>query len=477
MRRAIIVAALAVLVAGCSSRPHAWLTPGRALTACASTDCGPYSAALNWGPLGFPSTTGYLVSLNGSQVADVTASPYTFLGLDCGTTFTLAVQPHNGSGGTGNVFSVGYTSPPCPVVNTATAFSDTFAGASLGTGPNQWDAVDNTIGNTNTFQCDEAAQAAETGGNLVETLTSGTVTCPGPTAGNGGIASCPGGTCTATWSGAEVHARDQAFKYGTVTLTAKIAGATTANNAWPVIWLLGDFCQHPSYDVAGANPSPCSWSHTGSEEADIAEWVNGHSPVSGMDANSFTNAGGGAPCSSITTSPDASQNFHNYELDWNSTSSVFKVDGSTVCTLSGANNPASLEFPLISTMIGGTSSCGSCHTLVHNFSITPAGPDITTSANWPSISGSTVHGSVLTASNGTWTGSPSGFAYQWLQCNGSGSFCSPITTGSCSATWAACGSTYTTTSGDIGHEIQVLVTATNAAGATQYGSQPTGAVS
>lgn len=119
MRRAVCVAiALTlVLLAGCgsTSRPRVWVTPAhsRALTACASVDCGPYAAALNWGPLGFPSTTGYLVTLNGSQVADVASSPYTFIGLDCGATFTLGVQPHNAGGGTGTLISVSYTSPAC----------------------------------------------------------------------------------------------------------------------------------------------------------------------------------------------------------------------------------------------------------------------------------------------------------------------------------------------------------------------------
>jgi len=134
MRRwGLALIAVAVLLSGCggSSKPHVWVTRpyNHNLTACVSNDCGPYSATLHWGPLGFPSTTGYYISLNGSQVADVAASPYTFVGIDCGTTSTLSVQPHNGSGGTGPVYSSSYTTPACggggtPVNTAAPAITD-----------------------------------------------------------------------------------------------------------------------------------------------------------------------------------------------------------------------------------------------------------------------------------------------------------------------------------------------------------------
>ena len=34
----------------------------------------------------------------------------------------------------------------------------------------------------------------------------------------------------------------------------------------------------------------------------------------------------------------------------------------------------------------------------------------------PRISGSAVVGATLSTTNGSWTGQPTGFAYQWLQC-------------------------------------------------------------
>jgi PKD repeat protein len=76
----------------------------------------------------------------------------------------------------------------------------------------------------------------------------------------------------------------------------------------------------------------------------------------------------------------------------------------------------------------------------------------------PSISGATVVGQQLTASPGTWSGTPTiTFAYQWQQCDGSGNACADIA--------GAGAPTYTLAAGDAGHTIRVRVTATNAGGA------------
>ncbi|MCU1458214.1 MAG: hypothetical protein JWL73_2306 [Actinomycetia bacterium] len=72
----------------------------------------------------------------------------------------------------------------------------------------------------------------------------------------------------------------------------------------------------------------------------------------------------------------------------------------------------------------------------------------------PTISGTAMVGSTLTASTGTWTGSPSSFSYQWSRCNGS---CTAITNA---------GSTYVLGGADVGSTIIVAVTATNGSGAS-----------
>jgi hypothetical protein len=75
----------------------------------------------------------------------------------------------------------------------------------------------------------------------------------------------------------------------------------------------------------------------------------------------------------------------------------------------------------------------------------------------PSISGSPVVGSTLTANNGTWTGA-STFSYQWQLCDGSGNNCVNIA--------GATGKTYGVRSSDVGHELLARVRAANRFGAT-----------
>jgi Glycosyl hydrolases family 16 len=61
-------------------------------------------------------------------------------------------------------------------------------------------------------------------------------------------------------------------------------------------------------------------------------------------------------------------------------------------------------------------------------------------------------------SDGSWSGSPSSFGYQWQDCASDGTGCSNIS--------GATSSTYTVGSEDAGHTIEAVVTATNAGGST-----------
>src|SRR5947207_632204 len=47
----------------------------------------------------------------------------------------------------------------------------------------------------------------------------------------------------------------------------------------------------------------------------------------------------------------------------------------------------------------------------------------------PTISGTPTVGQMLTASDGTWSNSPTSFAYQWLRCNTSGGSCVNVANG------------------------------------------------
>jgi hypothetical protein len=82
-----------------------------------------------------------------------------------------------------------------------------------------------------------------------------------------------------------------------------------------------------------------------------------------------------------------------------------------------------------------------------------AAPNNSTS---PTITGTARAGSTLTASNGTWSNTPTSFAYQWQRCATDGTDCGDIT--------GATSKTYTLVSNDVLHTIRVTVTASNTDG-------------
>ncbi|HEY5198209.1 MAG TPA: hypothetical protein VIJ51_14400 [Solirubrobacteraceae bacterium] len=86
----------------------------------------------------------------------------------------------------------------------------------------------------------------------------------------------------------------------------------------------------------------------------------------------------------------------------------------------------------------------------------------------PTIAGSTVQGQVLTESRGSWTNSPTSYAYQWFDCDGAGSACTAIR--------GATGQSYTLTAADVGHTIRVQETASNASGGGAPATSTTTAV-
>jgi hypothetical protein len=79
-----------------------------------------------------------------------------------------------------------------------------------------------------------------------------------------------------------------------------------------------------------------------------------------------------------------------------------------------------------------------------------------TNTSPPTITGIPTVGQTLTATNGTWTNTPTSYAYQWQQCNGGGNNCVDVK--------KATQQTYTLVKGDAGHTMRVNVTATNADG-------------
>jgi hypothetical protein len=87
----------------------------------------------------------------------------------------------------------------------------------------------------------------------------------------------------------------------------------------------------------------------------------------------------------------------------------------------------------------------------------------------PTISGNAAVGQPLTATTGTWTQSPTSFAYQWQRCDPAGVNCTNIT--------GAVGQSYVAADADVGSTLRASVTGRNAAGAATAVSAPTSIVS
>jgi hypothetical protein len=83
----------------------------------------------------------------------------------------------------------------------------------------------------------------------------------------------------------------------------------------------------------------------------------------------------------------------------------------------------------------------------------------------PVVSGSPQEGKQLSASAGTWTGSPTAYGYRWRVCDSAGANCSAIA--------GAESSSLVLHSSEVGHTVRVVVTASNAEGATEASSAPT----
>ena len=85
----------------------------------------------------------------------------------------------------------------------------------------------------------------------------------------------------------------------------------------------------------------------------------------------------------------------------------------------------------------------------------------------PTVSGTAKVGQTLTVSNGTWTGAPTAYAYQWQRCTSSTS---------CADIASATSQTYKAVAADAGRTLRAVVTASNADGKSTANSNQTAVV-
>jgi endoglucanase len=112
----------------------------------------------------------------------------------------------------------------------------------------------------------------------------------------------------------------------------------------------------------------------------------------------------------------------------------------------------------VSAATSASASTGACSTTTAPANTSP-----------PIVSGTAQVGKVLTATNGSWSGTaPMTYADQWLDCDASGASCVAIS--------GATTSSYTLVSSDQGHTVRARISASNSAGSSSASSAATSAV-
>ncbi len=154
----------------------------------------------------------------------------------------------------------------------------------------------------------------------------------------------------------------------------------------------------------------------------------------------------------------------SYEYQWqdcSSSTSCSNISGATGSSyaLQSSDVGKTVDVVVAATNSGGSTPATSAQTGTVQAAPTPS----PTNTALPTISGIAEQGQTLTASNGSWSNSPTSYAYQWQDCSGS----------ACTKVSGAVGSSYELQSADVGDTIDVVVTATNAGGSASAPSART----
>jgi len=175
----------------------------------------------------------------------------------------------------------------------------------------------------------------------------------------------------------------------------------------------------------------------------------------------------GSTLASTTGSWSGSQPL-TYAYQWRRCDS----SGASCADISGATSPSYVLAPAdvgstITVVVTATNGAGFASAAAATTGVVAAAPPVNTAL--PTVSGTASEGSTLTATNGTWSGTPPiGYAYQWQRCDAVGANCVPVP--------GATAVSYLVATADVGSTIRVGVAATNPAGTVTAASAQTAVV-
>ena len=262
--------------------------------------------------------------------------------------------------------------------------------------------------------------------------------------------------------------------------------APTFSYAWQLCDSAGGNCQ--ANGATGASYTPVS-GDAGSTLAVVVTATNSAgSAAASSDATAVVQTGAVAPANvSLPTIAGASSATVGQQLtaspgSWTGSPAPTFSYAWQLCDSAGGNCQANGATGASYTPVSGdagstlavvvtaTNSAGSAAASSDATAVVQTGAVAPANVSLPTIAGasSATVGQQLTASPGSWTGSPAPtFSYAWQLCDSAG--------GNCQANGAT-GASYTPVSGDAGSTLAVVVTATNSAGSAAASSDATAVV-
>lgn len=217
----------------------------------------------------------------------------------------------------------------------------------------QWIAFNRAGAPNSNLQCFTPGNVNVADGNLIISTTTHTASC----------SSIDLPSASYNYTSGFVSMRSFNFLYGTVEFRAKFGGGA-GSGAWPVVWMADASCQ--ASDPTGTDER-CN-----GQEIDIAEILNSDFTHVNQQihVNNFAHNDG---CKAFAS--DTSQNFHVYQLIWSAGSLVFKIDGTTTCTITRSYVPNAAMYVKVTVFVGkygGPVKGGSlpCKTLIDYVRVT-----------------------------------------------------------------------------------------------------------